>query len=82
MNVSSWGKLLGRNLPRVVMNGAQVSADGGGDEAEVWRTSPANAAIHPEEFPQPRRSAGDEPTLADARVSEAKQRKKKQKISI
>lgn len=50
MNVSSWGKLLGRNLPRVLMNGAQVSADGGGDEAEVWRTSPANAAIHPEEY--------------------------------
>lgn len=60
------------------MSGAQVSADGGGDEAEVWRTSPAN----PQEFSQPRRSAGDEPTLADARVSEAKQGKKKQKISI
>lgn len=72
------GKLLGRNLRRVLTNGAQVSADGAGDEAEVWRTSPAS----PEGSSQPRRSAGDEPTLADARVSEAKQGKKKQKISI
>lgn len=58
------------------MNGAQVSADGGGDKAEVGRTSPANATIYPEEFSQWRRSAGDEPDVSRCSSQRGKTAKK------